>query len=371
MMAHPASARLLDRLDKTRCLLLGEHKAHRARYGELNLIWREVLETLGYVLHLHPPDILRLRMHSGLFVGEAPWQFWHQASDYDAEAYAAQLGYKALVKDIERDLWVGESPNPFLPRPMGVNYRGILINANALRFQNTVTNLVLTGLWERTFGQASQNAGEPAIIVEIGAGYGGLVRTMFMSSKRPVHYVAVDLPEILLFCCGYVAAANPETVIRVVRDARDFRDASPDRNTLFLVSSFSADLLCELPRIDLAINMASFQEMSTSDIEHYITLIQPKLTGVLYSDNIDRHLLNTESPVPISQLLARAGPVFPQPGVYDEVVRANKWDWFYGIHLLGPGATLDALNPYVRLFFGPMKQGALMDFRGGEFSMVI
>jgi hypothetical protein len=364
-------AHLRERLERTQRLLLGEHQAHRARYGELNLIWREVLETFGYVLHLRPEDILRLRMHSGLFVGEAPWQFWHSAAHYDAEAYAAQIGYVGLTKDIDRAYWVSESPNPFIPRPMGVNYRGLVINANALRMQSIATNLVLTGVWERVFGERSRSTREPAVVVEIGSGYGGLVRTMLTTSRRPVHFVAVDLPEILLFCCGYVAAADPEIDIRVVRNANDLQTIPRDRNALVLLSSFSADLVSELSRIDLAINVASFQEMRSQDIERYIDLLYPKLTGVLYSDNIDRHLLNTESPMPISQLLARAGAVFPEPGIYDEVVQANKWDWFYSTFLLGPQTSLDALNPHIRVFFGPMKQGAVMDLKGGQFSMVV
>jgi hypothetical protein len=274
------------------------------------------------------------------------------------------------VKDIEPAYWVGESPNPFIPRPMGVTYQGVVINSNALRMQSIVTNLVLTGLWRRVFDGAPGDAAEPAIVVEIGSGYGGLARTMFNTSARPVHFVAVDLPEILLFCCGYVAAADPDIAIHFIRGPEDFAKLPRDRNALVLISSFSADLVSHLPRIDLAINAASFQEMRAQDIRRYIDLIYPKLTGVLYSDNIDRHLLNTESPAPISHQLARVGAVFPRPGIYDEVVQANKWDWFYSTFLLGPQTSLDALNPHIRVFFGPMKQGAVMDLKGEQFSMV-
>jgi hypothetical protein len=132
----------------------------------------------------------------------------------------------------------------------------------------------------------------------------------------------------------------------------------------------SAELLSRLPRVDLAVNAASFQEMRTRDVEQYIRLIYAKLTTVLYSDNIDRHVLNAESPVPLSQLFTRYGSVFPPSDAYDDVRRTQKWDWFYSTFLLGPQELPSSLHSHIRVYFGPIKQGSVMDYTEGQFTMV-
>jgi len=353
-------SRIADGLRRSR-------EANSSQYARLNVIWQEVLDVLRYVLTLAPADVLRARMHSGLFVGEAPWQYWHSADAYDAEDFARRLGYIGLTKDIPEERWIGEARNASIPRPMGVSYKGRVLNGNVVRFQSIVTNLVLTGIWDRTFGNGSDDA---AVVVEVGPGYGGIAEFLFARSDRNIHFLAVDLPEILLLCCGYVLAARPETDVYVISEPGELATIPKDRHALLLLPTFSKTLLGELDVIDLAINAASFQEMTTDDIRSYLDLIVPRLKGVLYSDNIDRHLLNTQSQ-PISEIMKDYGHIFPKPGVYDNVVSEHKWDWFYATYLLGSADAVEALEKQIRVYFGPGKTGAVMDYKNDQFTMVV
>lgn len=355
----------LARLPQLTANLRAAREDGASHYGALNPIWAEVVDALSYVFDLPAEHVLRARMHSGLFVGEAPWTYWHTADSHDGPALATQLGYRSLIKDIPRQLWLSEPHNPLIPRPMGVTFEDHVINANVVRNQSVITNLKLTGIWDRLMAPGP----DAACVVEIGAGYGGLAEPFFAQSERPVHFVAVDLPEILMFACGYLLAAIPGLDVRVARSEADLAAVPQDRHVLSLVSAFEAEHLCALKSIDLALNTVSFQEMNGTDIDAYLALIMPRLTGVLYSDNIDRHQLNTGINEPISTLLGRHGSIWPAPDIYDDVIAENGWAWFYSTFIAGPEASIAALNPHIRVYFGPMKQGSVMDLRGDTFSM--
>jgi len=347
--------------------LRAARERHAEAYQGLNPIWSEVLDFLGYVLDIKLGDIQRLRMHCGIFTGDIPWQFWHAEDQYDPQAYALGLGYPQLIGGIPTPLHYGEPHNPLIPRPLGVTFQGHMINPNVVRFQSLITNLHLTGIWDGL--HLNDNRDGPARVVEIGTGYGGLAEFFLRPRARAVHFVALDFPEILAFTLGQVTALHPEIKVVVVRDPSDFTNAPQDENVLFLLPCFDAVLLSALERIDFAFNTTGFQEMNTGDVTNYLDLIMPRLDGAFYSDNIDRHHINAEQSEPLSITFQRYGAIWPPADAYTFVITEQKWDWFYSTFIFGDAARIKALKKHIRVYFGPGKTGAVMDYRNAQFQM--
>lgn len=348
--------------------LRNSRERHRAQYEALNPIWSEVLDFLGYVLDLKPHDLHRLRMHCGIFTGDIPWQFWHAADQYDGATYAAQLRYPQLVQGLSKDLLYGEPVNPFLPRPLGIDYQGHSVNPNVARFQSLISNLYLTGLWGNLGLDSPAN--QPARIVEIGPGYGGLAEFFLRPRARAVHFIALDFPEILAFTLGQVSAIHPDISSVVVRGPEDFVKVPADQNTLFLVPCFDAAVIASLPTIDLAFNTTGFQEMHTKDVADYLDIIMPRLGGLFYSDNIDRHHINAGQTETLSATFQRYGAIWPPADAYDKTVVENGWSWFYSTFIFGDKNRLDALKKHIRVYFGPGKTGGVVDYKDGTFTFL-
>jgi hypothetical protein len=344
------------------------HDRHRGQYEGLNPIWSEVLDFLGYVLELKPRVLYLLRMHCGIFTGDIPWQFWHAADQYDAVAYATQLRYPQLIQGVPAELMYGEPANPYLPRPLGVNYRGHSINPNVVRFQSLISNLYLTGLWENLKLHAA--ADQPARIVEIGPGYGGLAEFFLRPRARAVHFIALDFPEILAFALGQVAAIHPNLSVVVATKPEDFASVPADRNALFLVPCFDAGALAGLPTIDLAFNTTGFQEMNTKDVTGYLDLIMPRLAGLFYSDNINRHHINAGQSEALSTTFQRYGALWPPANAYDKIIADNGWNWFYSTFIFGDETRLKALKKNIRVYFGPGKTGGVSAYKDGTFTFL-
>ncbi|HCV34531.1 MAG TPA: hypothetical protein DGF10_07665 [Acidimicrobiaceae bacterium] len=125
-------------------------------------------------------------------------------------------------------------------------------------------------------------------VLEIGGGYGGLAHQVAHCLGDSLdRYVIVDLPEVLLFSASYLSIHNgPENVFLYdptnPSSTVDQLQTGPARFTL--VPNFRLDLVGGFP-IDLALNIASFQEMTAVQVDNYLSTISSNLEGALVSFN--------------------------------------------------------------------------------------
>lgn len=295
-------------------------------------LWIEGLSVLDYVINLSAENFLNIRYHTGLFTGESTFKYWHQFPPLDPEKYAEDSNYTFYIKDIPEAYWIGEPPIPRIPKPIGVNYNGKIINNAIMRYQSCISNLYLMGILTQFLQRNNNN-----IIVEIGGGHGGLAHVLGAILGQKSTYIILDLPEMLLFSGGYLIVNNPQANIYVYGKnsfTPEFLKSQIYDYDFVLLPNYVLEELYVLPEIDLMVNLSSFQEMTREQLNQYIEFAYSKLSGYFYSDNFDRHPFNDKlAPDTVTTMLADRFYLFPPPGLYEKQVRYNPWlsKFYFGI----------------------------------------
>jgi hypothetical protein len=281
-------------------------------------IWSEVTSVFSYLMNLSPEDFRNIRFHTGLFSGSS-WDYWHRYPEPDPEVEAEKLGYIQAIQGVPEKYWIGEPPTLGIPRPLGVNYRGNIINYNIASFQWCVSSLYHAG----ALSSAAETK-QKQLIVEIGGGYGGLAHSLGNILERQATYLLIDLPEMFLFQGAYLAVNNPEKAIYVYDSetfspeflARDIYDYD-----FALIPNFALDKLHAIQEIAFLINIASFQEMTEEQVREYLDFAKKGTTYCIYSDNLDRHPYNRTGLASVSTLLEEYFDLNPSRQYYDDLYK--------------------------------------------------
>ena len=308
--------------------------------------WMQYLVLFSYIMNLSEEDFLNIRFHVGYISGENVLQYWHQYPPINPERYADIHGYKFYTEDIPEFFWISEPLTPKLPKPLGVNYRERIINQDICRYQRCISQLYSMGILELL-----SKGDNKKLIVEIGASYGGLAHQFGNILPSNCTYVILDLPEMLLFSGGYLMVNNPKKNIYVYEKdtfTAEFLTHGIYEYDYVLLPNYVLRDLYTLPEINLMINMQSFQEMSKKQIDEYLEFGYAKLSGYIYSDNIDCHPSNDDlTPDSVTGLLAERFHLFPPPEFYHRVVGyGTPWlrMWFYKSYV-GSRKNKDLLLP--------------------------
>lgn len=306
-----------------RCVgaMLAERAAYEgAETAAASPIWDEVLGVHRYLMNLAPEDFRNIRFHAGIVAGVI-FNFWHPYPKPDPNQVAAHTRYADFVKDLPYEYWLGEPPEPQLPRPIGIEYRGRVINHNLARFQRTVSNLYFSGVIDHLFG----GGGERRIVFEVGGGYGGLAHAMGNLAPGRIVCAVMDFPEMMLFQYPFLELKNPGRSIYLY-DPETF-DAERLASEIggydyVLLPNYILGRLDAFPPIDVFVNMQSFQEMSRAQIGEYLDFAARKTVACVYSDNLDRHPYNPET-FSLSELLQERFQLFPAPAVYERMYQGQ------------------------------------------------
>jgi putative sugar O-methyltransferase len=244
--------------------------------------WSSVCSYFDYMLGLSEEYFAKLRVHTYHLSGDT-----YQTYLYDSEDFRHANNLDALTRGIPSAYVLNEPDGG-----IGFRYRdGRFVSADSLRFQRIVNTLYRQGILSELSGDRARKCH----VLEIGAGYGGLAHQLSNICKN-MTYVIVDLPETLLFSASYLSLLNPKKKIYLY-DSEDF-SRLVESETLasydfVLLPNYRLHSLSRL-RFDLVINIASFQEMRTGQVEEYLDFIQRTCTGFLYSWNQDREPRNEE-----------------------------------------------------------------------------
>ena len=125
------------------------------------------------------------------------------------------------------------------------------------------------------------------VICEIGAGWGGFA-AMFLAHVPQAQYVVVDLDSTLLFSGVYLPECFPTKKFGYFGS----KDFVGDEDVIF-VSAHQFDSWVP-NRIDLAVNLVSFQEMTDFQVRNYSEQLFKKKTLVAYSHNKQKSRNNSE-----------------------------------------------------------------------------
>lgn len=237
--------------------------------------WQQELAGLAYMLDASPLIIDTIRHHSYHLTGLYEY-FYRKHHAFKGKPYADKL--KALKALDTSNLRVPESREL---GGFGYELDGELYNMDTLKFYEVLIGMDHTKCLEK-FKKAS---GERRVVLEIGSGWGGFAyqfKTLFPHTS----YVLVDFPQVLLFAAVYLQTLFPNAKVYL-------GDGSPESYAVnfaeydFVFIPHYAWSALKPQRVDLAVNMASFQEMTDAQVRSYVHQLADWKTPHLYSLNRD------------------------------------------------------------------------------------
>ena len=235
----------------------------------------------GFMFDASPSQVHELRHHCHHITGV-------RADDYGGHTEVRDLfkqKLKRLAKVGGKDILV---PEPPALGGFGFRFGGELYNLDTLKFYEA-----LIAMRRGAILGDFMNAAEHQTVVEIDAGWGGFAY-QFKTLCPNVTYVIVDRPARFLFSAVYLMNRFPNAVVRFIEKSSDtVLDAGwQDVDFLFVPdSSFEA---LRFERLDLMINLVSFESMPIRRVETYIRWAYERDCPLVYSFNRDRDPANDD-----------------------------------------------------------------------------
>jgi glycosyltransferase involved in cell wall biosynthesis len=252
---------------------------------EVSAYWREEMAGFDYMFDASPLIIDRLREHCHHITGIKSYDY----RDHHTHKAPPMLNKLAALREIDPiGVFVAESP-----ALGGFGFRtseGDLINIDTLKFYE-----VLIGMGQAQLLQMlRQSNGTRQRIIEIGTGWGGFAYKL-KSLYPSITYILLDLPQTMLFSATYLQAQFPDAQFAFITDAQSATAVlgEIDSYDFVFISHHLFNKLSAI-RLDLAINMVSFQEMGTSIVQKYVHGLADMGCARLYSLNRNRSPHNSE-----------------------------------------------------------------------------
>ena len=239
--------------------------------------WAEELSNIDYMIEASPLIIHKLRHHTFQVTGVRPYDYRVQ-DDSRREAFEQRL--RALIEIGGRDLLV---PEHAAVGGFGYRLQEGLFNLDTLKFFE-----VLVGM--RRAGVLASLDGPAPVVLEIGGGWGGFayqVKTLFPR----VCYLVIDFPELFLFSATYLQTVFPQARVVFADDASD-TSGWQGADFVFVPNTMADRVRHFAP--SMTVNIASFQEMTSEQVERYARLASDAGSTFLYSLNRERSRYNDE-----------------------------------------------------------------------------
>jgi hypothetical protein len=265
--------------------------ASAPEYGP-SAYWEEELSAFEYMLDASPLVIEKLRQHTHWITGLRAYDYRSQKTRAKAR-FAEKL--KALLGVAPPDVLVPEWSEL---GGFGFEIDGRLFNIDTLKFFEVLIALNKGAVLQEFRGNADRR-----LVWEIGAGWGGFPY-QFKSLCPNVTYVISDFPELFLFSATYLMTAFPNARVAFWGEEPTDRllDRWQDLDFIFLPNTSLAELRPE--RLDLTINMVSFQEMTDPQVAAYVKRAFDLKCPFLYSLNRDKSAYNPEISS-VSEIISR------------------------------------------------------------------
>lgn len=244
--------------------------------------WKQELRGFEYLFDASPLVIAKLREHTYHITGLRSYEYRHHHAGR-ASPFADKL--RQLKAHDPSNLFVGEAPHL---GGFGHRIDEELVNLDTLKFYECLIALDRAGVVSQLRSPDRRHR-----VLEIGAGWGGFayqLKTLFPRTT----YLIVDLPATMLFSATYLKATFPDARMRFYGEGPD-EDLLNDVNKAdFVFIPAHAFARLPIPAVDLAVNIASFQEMTTAQVTGYVQKLDESGCPVLYSLNRDRSPYNRE-----------------------------------------------------------------------------
>ena len=254
--------------------ILVERSAADTPTGEPSAYWSDYCEHLRYLMGLDEEHFARLRDHTWQITGDI----------YNRYIPPLASGTRSRLESGFSELW-DKLPVAYRldepERTFGIELGDRVVNTDLLRYQRLVVAMHREGL----LGDAPPAS---RTVLEIGGGYGGLAHQVACCLGNSLaRYVIVDLPEVLLLAASYLSIHDgvDDVFLYDPADPTATVDQLANGTARFvLIPNYRLDLVAGVP-VNLALNIASFQEMTLSQVDGYLSTIASNLVGTLVSFN--------------------------------------------------------------------------------------
>lgn len=256
-----------------------EHEPKNA-FSEPSRYWQEELTGFEYMLDASPLLIKNLRHHCYHLTGIRDWEY-RQHHSYHTVRFEQQL--QRLKSQDRNGVLVPESPEL---GGFGYTIDGALYNGDTLRFYGAMLTLDRAGGLDQ-FRQSRARK----MVAEIGAGWGGFAyqfKTLFPNTT----YLVVDFPSTILFSSTYLKTVFPNARTLFLTGCETPSEDVQQYDFIFAPHYLWTSFRFERP--DLVVNLASFQEMKTKQMEEYVKKAKKWGVPSIYSVNHERNFSNPE-----------------------------------------------------------------------------
>lgn len=248
-------------------------KHESSKLDKPSLYWQEELSGFEYMLDASPLIINKLRHHcyhiSGLY-----------EYNYRKHHYHSQQPFKQKLRFLKlqdkKNIFVPESPSL---GGFGFKEGKSIYNLDTLKFYEAFIALDKGSVLDQFHSNRK-------VILEIGSGWGGFAyqfKTLFPYTT----YILVDFPRTFLFSATYLLTLFPKYKTLFVNKHSDLPKNRDVKLYDFIFISSHLFNRIQL-KIDLAINMVSFQEMTTKQVKSYIKKLHALVCPLIYSLNRDK-----------------------------------------------------------------------------------
>lgn len=261
--------------------------------GTASDYWEDELGGFDYLFDASPLMVAKLRHQTYHVTGIKPYDY-RQGKDKGCELLRGKL--EALIEVAGGDdLLVPEAPEL---GGFGHEIDGKLYNVDTLKYFEVLIAMRKAGV----LGPLREQEERP-IVLEVGSGWGGFPNVFKQLVPRST-YVIFDLPPLFLFSATYLKTRFPKAKFVFVGGADDINleEQWADADFVFVPNTRFSQVVT--PRLDLALNMVSFQEMTTEQVDGYMAWAHRMGAQFLYSLNRERSRYNDEL-LGVSRLLER------------------------------------------------------------------
>jgi putative sugar O-methyltransferase len=279
--------------------------------------WEEELAGFDYLLDASPLITQKIREHSYHITGLKSYEYRRHHA-HKAGPFRQKLNALRCIDKNNR--FVSESPEL---GGFGHEIDGQLVNIDTLKFYESLIALDQGGVLA-----AMESAKERPVIVEIGAGWGGFAY-QFKKTIPNSTYVIVDLPQTILFSGLYIKCLFPEAKVFIYGQDGHVSPSAPLTEYDFVFIPHYAIKDFKPFRLDLGINMISFQEMTTEQVHGYAKWFHDNGCKVLYSHNRARSAHNDQL-TNVSHILSqdfnlKEVGVLPVPYTVMQLPKTTRW----------------------------------------------
>ena len=254
--------------------------------------WEEELSTFEYMLDASPLVIEKLRHHTHCLTGL-------RAYDYRSHKTRARTKFARKLRAL-----VGAGSSEWLVPEwralggFGFEIDDQLYNIDTLKFFEVLIALHKGSVLQEFLGNRDRR-----LVWEIGAGWGGFPY-QFKTLCPNVTYVISDFPELFLYSATYLMTAFPGAKVGFYGEEPTDRlfERWHELDFIFMPNTSLAEM--RPSRLDLTINMVSFQEMTEAQVAAYVERAHALNCPFVYSLNREKSAYNPEIES-VSEILSR------------------------------------------------------------------